>query len=370
MRTKNIILIILIILASISIYLLFPRSNVESTALEIHKECASEGLSCFEKGLSETTKEHGFQFGMAVLSSLQKLDPQTTACHDIAHVISLAALEKDHTNWKKLLASVSPEACLGGFMHGLLEGAARYEPDFQLSGATVDDLCPIYPSSQGRAGCAHIFGHLFLVEQEANVTNSIQLCDSVQLKESIECYTGIFMEYMEQKNMLTHGLVNKRRVMDAGFVKELETMCESFSGRVKHACWGEMGFVYVSVYHQNPSPVYSKCMSLETEDIKDSCYWKGAAMIAVNTENREYIYNICSPYIDSPKMDTCTTRVVNALLQATSQNILKAADFCTNSGNQDTKPCFKFLYSNSDTKELSRVCKSKTSEIKQLCSQT
>lgn len=310
----------------------------QSAAIFCRDETAYD--HCYQEKLSQIAKVNGLVFSRQVLEQLWDIDDRTRSCHAIAHRIALAQIEKLPSSWDKLLATIDPQACSGGFFHGILEGHTRFDSSFQITDEQITKLCDRQDGAYSQGSCLHIMGHLLLVEHYPNLKKAIAFCDGLTLP-SYECYSGIFMENITRQNLNEHGLASQ-----ITWTKEssqtYEQLCASYQGEAAKACWGNMGFMYAAVYNDDADKVYELCSKASREVLQTNCYMRAVEKIAVTGASQSQINSLCNPYKnDQIHLTHCMVRVVSAMLTSSVKFYDRGTNFCAVLPNIYQKPCYE-----------------------------
>jgi len=119
-------------------------------------------------------------------------------CHEIAHDLGHKAYElygfagaMNFTDTKRLDKPSVQDICAGGYVHGVLEEAALYQPSF------VDnpgEMCAQAPQGS-RASCFHGVGHALMFANYRDVHASVIECRKAGTSdEASRCFEGVYME--------------------------------------------------------------------------------------------------------------------------------------------------------------------------------
>ncbi len=119
-------------------------------------------------------------------------------CHEIAHDVGHEAYElygfseaMTFNNPNHVKHALPQYICAGGYMHGILEELSLHEPDFLKKPEIICDQVAL----ADRPSCFHGVGHVFMMNFEQNVPESILGCRVIRLKNDMyRCFEGVRME--------------------------------------------------------------------------------------------------------------------------------------------------------------------------------
>ena len=343
-------LALVLVSLTILILLLSKKSTPDLINIEasnIASVCQKSGFykNCYEQELTKLTKKNNLFFSQEVLYKLWDIDNRTRGCHNFAHRIGLAQVQKDPDSWNKILGSIDPQSCSGGFFHGILEGHARFDPTFELTKSYVESLCGNKDNKYNEGSCIHIFGHLFLVESNGDIAKATAFCDSLTLSSSDQCYSGVFMENMTKENLSVHGLATQSNWTQAS-LSTFEELCLGYEGKAANSCWGEMGHMYAAVYNDDPQIVFDACKRAPENESSTNCYFHAVAKMSVTSDSQSNVNGICKSYEGSTFFDTCVNRVIDALLHASPKFYERGENFCQSLPEESRFSCFEKLMQN------------------------
>ena len=334
----------------------FRRTNIDLVNLQADKialACQKIGSyeNCYEEQFTDLTQRKDLFFSQKVLYKLWEIDSRTYVCHVIAHRISLAQVRKDPASWRKILNSIDPQSCSGGFYHGILEGHASFDPNFELNGAQIDKLCRDKGSVYSEGSCIHILGHILLVQFNGEISKAIGVCKHISLSSSGQCYSGIFMENMTKQNLSEHGIA-KPFNWTKDSLKDMEKVCFQQEGDAANGCWGQMGHMYAAVYNDEPEIVFDACKKAPQKEFSTNCYLYAVAKISVTRDSQSNINSICRVYEGSTFFDTCVGRVISSLLQTSPKFYERGKKFCQSLSSKSQIKCFENLNHKKQSEKL------------------
>lgn len=199
MRSKELLLFILLSTGVVLVVSQFvPRTdtsmNIEDEVGKVVDKCGTEG-ECLTEGFKEVLGRFPSQ------QIAHSLNDFGFSCHTFNHYLGRALYERLGTLGE---AYGSCEfVCFHGCFHGVFE-AYLQDTDNDLidfSGASLSELCEglqnsgSKPEEQLRRECFHGLGHGLMLLTNANLQESLSLCDRLPGQWQRErCYGGTFME--------------------------------------------------------------------------------------------------------------------------------------------------------------------------------
>lgn len=299
-------------------------------------------VKCYKKQFGELSKVYDLPYLQHVLTVLWSIDERTRSCHALAHTIALAQVEKTASSWSQMLGTIDPQACSGGFFHGILEGHARFDPTFELTKSYIESLCGNKDNKYSEGSCIHIFGHLLLVESNGDIAKATAICNSLMLSSNDQCYSGVFMENMTKENLSVHGLATQSKWTQAS-LPTFEELCLGYKGKAANGCWGEMGHMYAAVYNDDPQIVFDSCERALQKEFSTNCYLHAVTKMSVTSNSQSNVNGICKSYEGSTLFDTCVNRLIDALLKASPRFYERGEKFCQSLSSESQINCFENL---------------------------
>ncbi len=354
----------------------FPK-DIQQSVNWLFRACEGNGdrENCYAREFGALTKKTSFEHAVLTLNALQKVDEQARGCHFIAHNISTAATEIDPSRWKELVGKVPPDACSGGYLHGVLEARYKIDDAFVLDAKTVPQICAltIRNNKDARDGnCAHIMGHLLLVETGAHIDEAIKICAALPKKMQFECHSGVFMENETRGNLVAHKIA-KHLPWNKETVAEQERICGKYTGAAYLGCWRELSHMIASVFQDDPNLLYQRCSKGKSQESIDECYEHGLSIISHTSHFRnETSALFCQPYIvDDEKYWGCVNRVIGSLIKSTPEFSTRAIGYCKTMPTSDLSSCYesvgKHLAKYLKPDDRIRYCIDVPSDYKELC---
>lgn len=299
--------------------------------------------NCYEKRFALLGKLYPIQFVADVLRNVWNLDQKTLSCHTISHRIGLSEVEKNPSDWKKLLQDSDPQFCSGGLFHGILEGHAQSDPAFSLEKSSLESLCLDPKNLYYQGSCAHILGHILLVEKNGVVADSVQSCGKLSAGLSDQCYSGVFMENMVRTNLIDHG-IGERIPWNQDTTVKFGQLCLDYSGKAANGCWGEMGHLYSAVNNDNSKTVFNLCNSAPDASFAENCYLHAASKMGVTLHDNAMASQVCDVYSpeNKPRV-SCITQVLSVMITTSPQFFSRASLLCSHQPDALQESCFRQL---------------------------
>lgn len=354
-----------------------------STCENIQNERAHE--KCTARAFAEEGSRWGMSYVGEVLTSYQSLDSGYRgyeSCHVLAHEISNDLAAREPGGWKKLIAQMDagqldPTRCGGGFMHGALEVRAGEDPEFTVDADLFQELChDTLPQSMSDS-CAHILGHLALIEVYGELPQALELCEGLEGRFLFECYGGIFMEDSFRTNLQAHGL-SDLPTRDIAWFETQRLRCEQYTANpvMASGCWYDLVEVFAQTHQYDLEQTYTFCASAPNDTARTRCYERGSYVIALVPEQlykSSYSDKLCSIF-DSKTENAidCMHKVVGALLTNSLGFLDRTIQFCGTKPDAVRRQCFSFIQSyvvsQRDAAEVGRVsCESLLNPVRSEC---
>lgn len=312
---KKVFILTIIIVAIFALYQRQISLQVAQDTKELVQKCKEN--SCYTEMLGSLTKNRGYKYALRVLAALQTLDPETKQCHLMAHKIASSEVERIPSNWKKLIILADENFCNYGFIHGALEGRMRIDPAFSINELAINEVCKIAKTStieRADRGCAHVMGHLVLIETGGEIPLAVAMCQKAKENLQEPCLQGVFMENITRFNLILHTGVKALPKNDAT-ISEIEALCNSYSGVPQAACWAEISSLYHELNPRQPEKVFRLCSRASTSKLRDKCYlyYIDSFVAQMESLDNNYLTSICNPYIGSE--DNLYTRCMKELVR-------------------------------------------------------
>lgn len=288
--------------------------------------------TCYITEFSFLSKNENISLVKKILLEIQERDTQARKCHYIAHGIALATVNRDLSQWKQFLENEDPYFCSEGFLHGALE-AYLSRVDYVSNKKLLAQVCSeVDKGSRNEYSCAHIIGHLLLVDMNIAINASLQECDGLTpggdkvFQE--ECYNGVFMELMDQENIEAHRL-REKIPWDKNFIAAMETECRSHSALAASTCWKMLSRVYTDVYKADATKIFQACNKAQDQQSREYCYARAIGMIPQSRYFKESDINkICAQYKDENMFIRCNTFLVRFTLRNSPKFTNSITKYC------------------------------------------
>jgi len=363
------ILLIVILLISLSKVLDIQVPNqtvlIEQEARKIANAClATEGdrENCYKEKFTQLTRDKDIFFTQKTLYAIQNIDPNLRHCHVISHEIAEAAVRKDPSKWRELMDQVDVDTCGAGFLHGILTGHVGDDPNFKIDAAFINETCYGGKLNFKERTCAHILGHLIILDTEGNIDPGLEICEKTHPNFSMDCYNGIFMEESFKLSLVEHGLA-ELPVRDEKRMGIQEKRCLKYDGKPGEACWIDMAEIFAEFYNYDAVKTYGSCNRAPHETQRLQCYLKAVIIMAVspNYNSEDRLLSECAPYSQNEELySRCTHYIISSLMHYSASFADRGVKLCTNINDKYRETCFKDL---GDQLTMNTPQKSKRQEL-------
>lgn len=378
---KKVNFLLSVALLFIAIFPLLPRTTKNTNedltlaASNLAKACTNinnDKGKCYKESFVKLTEEKDFAFSVKTLALLQDMDPFTKSCHVIAHHIARTETLKNLSLWKELLNQVDVNSCGGGYPHGVLEAHFAQEPDFKISKDTINEICSLGTPDKQRM-CAHMFGHLLLVQSAGEINPSLETCKLAEDRHWYNCLMGVFMEDHQKLALAEHALASEPKY-DQNYGNTLIKQCKSYKDLEGVACWEEMGEIFAKINNYEQSKIYNNCLLATNNKERKECYLKGVVVMATHPvlyDTPLQLTSICQPYQDNQQdYSLCTSYLISALMEYSPKFANRGIALCANT--KDKQSCFEMLGNKLKSKvatlpERQELCKDAPEEYLDTC---
>lgn len=348
------LLLVLVLLGETSKPLSFT-SELSDTAHTTIQNCRKESWSnainidCVGKELAKIAGAEGFPAMNKILLRMQEAEPSLRNCHVLGHTISQILAKKKPDKWKELISHMDPGTCGGGLMHGVLEIRILNDSNFEINADVFNEICKKIFVGGFSTSCAHILGHITLVEKAGNLEEALAVCEGLEGEFLFECYGGIFMEDSFKTNFPFHGLGPEPVRNIQWFETQLER-CRKHASveKMEAGCFYDMAEVAAQAYEYEISPAYEVCAKVRYLDSKRRCYARASYIVAtapIPKIDRMNFAELCSHYrYPDPIEQKCIRDTVGALMSYSIAFVHRANSFCAARREEESRnACFQQL---------------------------
>lgn len=329
--------------------------DAEAYANKLLVDCknASQKRSCYFAHFQKLSESNDFSISFNILRELQKIDTSVEYCHTIAHEIGYKAAIRNPHSWEKLVKGIDIQACTYGFLHGIIEGLASINKgNFTLTKDSITTLCDkVVTLSKGKATdainermCAHIMGHLLVLQYSDTVDDPIKTCQELNQNSQAECSQGAFMEHDFKDVLRIHGLA-KEVVWNLDNVGQLETMCGRYSGAIGSECWKALSHAYMQIAQGNYSTIFTLCSNRAPKEYRDSCYFAGSYDLVLQMLSGFYksdsMGKLCSVYLTASEKNECMKAVAEYVIWSSPLSAGRFRKFCSDAEISSKKSCYR-----------------------------
>lgn len=338
-------LILLFIFLSLNL-IDYQNLNFSAEAQRIFNICETEYRSkCYETNFVELTKNRGLFSAEHTLYALQELDPKMRHCHILSHKIANTATRQNPSKWKELMEKVTVDTCGGGFLHGILEAHVGYEPDFTITPQFINEICVTGKISSKDRSCAHMMGHLTLLQTEGEIEPALKICAEIDEPFLLECYNGVFMEESFKPALIEHGLAQIPVRDEKRMIVQTER-CLKYQDLPATACWMDMAEIFAELYNYDPLKTHKACSRAPGQQQQEYCYNKAVTIMTISPrfDNKDLLISVCRPYTDDAvKYRRCLTTMINGLMHYSPNFTNRGVALCSNIEGSYQEFCFKTL---------------------------
>lgn len=267
-----------------------------------------------------------------------------------------------------------PKTCNFGGIHGVYE---RYTS--ANKGSLLDKNMLITLCGENQSTCAHILGHLLLVETGNNLDKAKGLCTIFPKKNEqlSDCLQGVYMEYMIGSNLFVHGLISEeRRTNWYKLFDEFEKLCRSATGEEARACWGVIIHPATPHFNNDPERILAFCNTAQTQGAAAYCrrYTIAQTSIVLDFDFPKFRAICDSRQPDDPlfRADCYTTLIKTATANLSAKEQKKIVDFCASLSEMDQARCLQivrdsFTRLSVDKNHAETVCSYISSKFTSVC---
>lgn len=353
------------------------QESKTSSAQRITAFCQDKAdwRKCYGEQLGALNKNQTLPDTLKTLALVENLDKKTMDCHLISHRIASSEVEKNPQDWVSIFKYVNQEMCLGGFIHGAIEGKKRFESSFEVNEDSIPKICEainIATREKQYDACSHVLGHILLAEIGGDLKKGTEICNKLPGELKTPCNNGVFMENITRDNLVDHGLA-KHIQFDGDSVNMVEKTCRQFSGIAGTACWREISHLYAGLVNNNLERMWKFCSHAKNTNDRDECYIHSFnSLLPIPDFDESQLATICSPLeFDSIKFDRCYSWAIYNFMNNSIIVNNRAIVLCNLAVEDYKKKCFAMLgqrlakvYSLSDSQNF---CKEVPAQYKTSC---
>ena len=332
--------LILGLIVLITVYLLVHLKNnfdAKKIAESFKRQCQTDkSIRCFGLLFNNFSKKHSFEQSYNVLNELKQISPQTKVCHTLAHAIATEEVTKNPSQWEDVFTQLPFEECSYGYIHGILEGKYRSDPNFKITAALIDRICNSQvvnrKNTAGKKSCSHGFGHILIVQQEGDVETSLNICRKTSKEIQYHCFGGVFMENIIKEDLAEHE-IDHLPILNKEYLNTQKKYCNSFLNPEQTACWERIAIIISPIMNSSKEDSIRYCLEAKTEVAQNECIMSvlGTIVVAELKKGEKSIdMNICDYYESDKLYKECIKKVeTNIILSAVEFEPI-VRDFCNN----------------------------------------
>jgi hypothetical protein len=365
---KQIIFAAIVVLACIGIpTVLFsitrttPREihTIDAYAQEMVALCkdASYRPLCYETEVPKLVSVLPTERIFDVVRAIRNYDSEYLYCHVLAHNLGEYEVSLDPENWLDVLATGPTDGlCSNGFAHGAIvtrfndEELSKEEFDAALTDLKIacEEREGFTPTDLGKAICYHGIGHVLIHMTLAKVSESLEACEIISLKDDGRdyrqvCTEGVYMQLFQPLEPEDYALVDMLPYVPTK--ENITQFCSDFSGNDRQygACWREAWpLLGQSVYEGEGIMEY--CSALTPSQDRGQCF---VSAFTINGRHGlgtpEKMAETCNS-VAQEYQGMCFARGANAFPEENPDLVKDGVAFCGRANAEEAKDeCYTFL---------------------------
>lgn len=285
----------------------FSSQIIKSRTSEFNKTIDLRDYEALEKfaqrvGISETYELLKIKF--------PNNDPQA---HDFAHVVGIAAYNKEG------MAGISKcdTSYNYGCMHGFMEAFLAENGIDQIS--EVENAC-ISLGTLHAPSCLHGIGHGVMIDSGYVLQEALEDCHRLQASSQLYCFDGVFMERIVQSMQAPE---KKFKVTQ----ETLDYPCNEIAYTYRSQCWRNQATVWVQFYSGESRNAGQRCLMIEPE-FRPICVESVGLNIAMTgPKDEDYVARSCAFIGQNVVADECVVGVMKELMFE-NKSVALAGNLC------------------------------------------
>lgn len=320
------------------------KSDLRHYADEVLENCRGEKYrpSCYDREIPKLMDTISMEQAFEVTRLVQDKDPQYAYCHVLGHELSAREVRKDLSKWKDVVTRVPSGLCSNGGIHGAFQERFRAEyftddqkEEMKSELAVVCEKRGTWsPTGLEQASCYHALGHLTMYLSQAEINESLVICDQIAQKRDGRdyrrlCYDGAFMQIYQPLEPEDFALVEGKEVPK----NELYDYCAKFPQAQRSSCWSEGWPLYRNEILKPEGLVdfCSKAVPSEQRRCHDGLVYVVTAQFGLDGDK---MLPYCSAMPELWK-GRCFGNAATRMIETDYRNISKAVDFCKATTDSD-----------------------------------
>jgi hypothetical protein len=337
--------------------------------------------TCYEDEIPKLMSDISMEDAFKVTSLVQNKDREYTYCHVLAHNLSAEEIKKDPDGWKDVVIRCPSGMCSNGCLHGGFQERFRAETFTQEE---IEHLVPDLktlceprnawnPTGLEQGSCYHALGHLTMYLTNAEINQSIPLCERVA-KQSEEkdyrqlCYDGAFMQIFQPLEPEDFSLIAGKEVAK----DELGSFCQLFEDKKRSSCWTE-GWPLFREQLLQPQGLVDYCANAASND-PDRCYDVLIYVITAQFQLDPQKMEVYCSGLPQNRSGRCFANASTRMIETDYRNIDNSVELCRKAEPYDeNSECYRELlkYSrynfHADSESFMQMCNSMPSPWKTKC---
>lgn len=355
------------------------------SADEIVTKCAEDprgAAICYENEVPKLYPERSIPEIMSLVHEIRAKDSSYQFCHVLAHKLGEVVVAEDPDEWLKAFSlNPSDGLCSNGFIHGIIVGRFRNDvldaqslektiPDFQKACEPRHDWAP---SPLDQAICYHGLGHLFMFITNADIPDSLAVCDRVAVSPTGNfervCREGVFMQIYQPLEPDDFALLEL--LPEKPTLSNYRRLCAAYDALDEGACLREAWPLYERGVTTGVQ-VQDFCTGQPNEDETRACYESASAIIGrFSMGAKEGAATACSYFPDKYKR-ICFVTTAQAIIEEDRANVNGAIALCATAG-AESKQCLQEIAARASfffprgSREFARFCEQFPAGIQTHC---
>ncbi len=263
-------------------------------------------------------------------------------CHEYMHYLGWEEYKKQDNLVKAYLGASG--ACDGGMYHGITEGyindsVAKYSME-ELMNSVIPGACEVSFTenlSIGMKGyCYHGLGHTFMFLTDNDIVEALPLCDKVP--DPMGCYSGVFMENIQPKQVGRTGVVSDKYKFDRN---NPDFPCSLLNERYKKVCYSFKGGNGLNL-ESGVEYAFESCKEVDSRYANDCYLGVGLNIPNPNITNAEAAKSCnYSLGISKKAYEMCISGALYFVVNKTLGSAYEADKFCGAVNSQLQRYCYK-----------------------------
>ncbi len=244
-------------------------------------------------------------------------------CHEFMHYLGWSTALR-HTNLAEAFTNAS-SICASGMYHGVVEqylSTMQTEKTLEEKALLVSNDCK-NSSEIIQTNCYHGMGHAFMFVTDNDLKQSTHLCEKLPSNQLSNCFTGVFMEVTQPKQVASVHKTYSFENIDPNYP------CEDLLDENKSDCYLYKGNLNFYLANQNSKSAFENCSLVE--NYEKECYLGVGHSLLRPNWSVETLAKDCNyaSTVNKIAHEQCIKGVVPFIMETTQGNPAPAFEFCT-----------------------------------------